>query len=134
MHACALRDLLATTDLDDRAGFARAWHDTIQETVEPFYRDTLAFDRHRLAEIDAQIAGVPYVTDDPGWLLGEALAAATGRSPDALRDFLDIIALYERGIDVLAKPGVAERAIELGTGADPAPGPSRTELLAIVGT
>ncbi len=132
LHACALRDLLATAALDDRAGFARAWHDTIQETVEPLYRDTLAFDRHRLAEIDAQIAGVPYETDDPGWLLGEALGAAASKSPDLLRAFLDIVGLNERGVDVLARPGIAEQAIELGADTDPAPGPSRTELLAII--
>lgn len=134
LHACALRDVLGADALDDHAGFARAWHDSIQDTVEPLYRDTLAFDRHRLAEIDAQIAGVPYKTDDPGWLLGQALAAATAKSPDALRDFLDIVGLNERGIDVLAKPGAAKRALEFGAGAEPAPGPSRKELLAIIGT
>jgi len=132
IHACALRDLLGTTALDDRAGFARAWHDIIQDTVEPLYRDTLAFDRHRLAEIDAQIAGVPYETDDPGWLLGEALAASAAKSPDLLRALLDIVGLNERGIDVLAKPGVAEQAIALASGSEPAPGPSRAELLAII--
>jgi flavin-dependent dehydrogenase len=133
LHACALRDLLGSAALDDRVGFARAWHDTIQETVEPLYRDTLAFDRHRLAEIDAQIAGVPYETDDPGWLLGQALGAAAIKSPDLLRAFLDIVGLNERGIDVLAKPEIAKQAIRLSADAEPAPGPSRTELLAIIG-
>ena len=96
-------------------------------------RDTVAFDRHRLAEIDAQIAGVPYETDDPGWLLGQALARASGKDPDLLRAFADIASLHERGVDVMARPGIADKAIALG-GHDDAPplGPSRQELLAIV--
>ena len=134
--ACCTRARCAICSAPPRSttapGSPRAWHDTIQETVEPLYRDTLAFDRHRLAEIDAQIAGVPYETDDPGWLLGEALGAAASKSPDLLRAFLDIVGLNERGVDVLARPGIAEQAIELGTDTDPAPGPSRTELLAII--
>ena len=101
--------------------------------MEPLYRDTLAFDRHRLAEIDAQIAGVTYETDDPGWLLGEALAASTAKSPDSLRDFLDIVGLNARGVDVLARPGVAKRALELGTDPEPPPGPSRAQLLTVIG-
>ena len=66
LHAVCLRDALRESGPDDPA-FARRWHDITTEVVEPLYRDTLAFDRHRLAEIDAQIAGVPYETDDPGW-------------------------------------------------------------------
>ena len=102
------------------------------ETVEPYFRDTLAFDRHRLAEIDAQIAGVPYETDDPGWLLGGALAHAAGKDPELLRGLLEIVSLLARGEDVLARPGVAERALELGTDGEPLPGPTRAELLALV--
>ena len=133
LHACALRDTLRTSPTDDHTGFARAWHDATQTAVEPLYRDTLSFDRHRLGEIDAQIAGVQYQTDDVGWQLGQALAAATTKSPEALRDFLDIVGLNARGVDVLARPGAAARAIELGADAEPTPGPSRAELLAIVG-
>ena len=65
IHAQALRDLVRERGLDDPVAFANAWHDITVERVEPLYRDTLAFDRHRLGEIDAQIAGVPYETEDP---------------------------------------------------------------------
>ena len=97
LHARTLRDAIRAHALDDHVGFAHTWHATVQDTVEPLYRDTLAFDRHRLAEIDAQIAGVSYETDDSGWLLGEALAASTAKSPDSLRDFLDIVGLNRAG-------------------------------------
>ena len=66
-----------------RAG--RSWYETTGSVVTPFVRDTLDFDRHRLAEIDAQIAGVPYETDDPGWNLGQKLRAGAASDPDLLR-------------------------------------------------
>jgi 2-polyprenyl-6-methoxyphenol hydroxylase-like FAD-dependent oxidoreductase len=135
LHACGLRDLLRTCPLDDPVAFATAWHDETQATVEPLYRDTLWFDRHRLAEIDAQIAGRPYETDDPGWRLGQALAVAAGKDPDSFRAYLDIVSLTERAVNVFERPGVTKRALQLG--ADPtdgrAPGPSRDELLSILG-
>lgn len=132
LHAVCLRDLLREVPPGDPA-FATRWDEITAEVVEPFYRDTLAFDRHRLAEIDAQIAGIPYETNDPGWLLGQALARASGKDPDLLRAFADIASLHERGVDVMARPGIADKAIALGGHDDaPPPGPSRQELLAIV--
>jgi flavin-dependent dehydrogenase len=132
LHAVCLRDLLREIPPGD-AAFAMRWDEVTAEVVEPFYRDTLAFDRHRLAEIDAQIAGVPYETEDPGWLLGQALARASGKDPDLLRAFADIVSLHERGVDVMARPGIADKAIALGGRDDTPPlGPNRQELLAIV--
>ena len=40
------------------------------------------------AEIEAQIAGVPYEPDDPVWDLGECLVAGAGADPDLLRGVL----------------------------------------------
>ncbi len=132
LHACVLRDTLRRVAPGEALEFATAWHDATTETVEPYFRDTLAFDRHRLAEIDAQIAGVPYETDDPAWLLGQALANATAKDPELLRGYLEIVSLLARGVDVLSRPGVAERALELGAEGEPFPGPTRAELLALV--
>ena len=80
-HTLALRTTLGRVPLDDGVAFATEWHETTVAEVEPYYRETLAFDRHRLAEIDAQIAGVPYETDDPSWLLGQALAGHGREGP-----------------------------------------------------
>jgi flavin-dependent dehydrogenase len=134
LHARALRDHLRDCPLDDHEGFARAWHEQTGQTVEPFFRDTLASDRHRLAEIGAQIAGEPYVTDDRAWILGKALGAASGQDPDLFRAVLDIASVYAHSSDVFGRPGLAARALELGGGPDAGalPGPSRAELLAIV--
>jgi flavin-dependent dehydrogenase len=132
LHARELRDALRRIEPREALEFATAWHATTTETVEPYFRDTLAFDRHRLAEIDAQVAGVPYETDDPAWLLGQALATATAKDPELLRGYLEIVSLLARGVDVLSRPGIAERALELGAEPAPFPGPTRAELLALV--
>ena len=135
MHAQALRDLVRDQGLDDPGAFALAWHDTTAETVEPYYRDTVELDRHRLAEIEAQIAGIPYETDDPAYAIGQAMQATTGQDPDILRAVVDIGSLLARPAEVLERPGLLDRVIELSQGItpEPLPGPSRPELLEIIG-
>jgi len=134
MHAEALRDLVRDQLLADASTFACEWHASTQARVEPYVRDTLHFDRHRLAEVEAHCDGRPYETDDEEWVLGQAFAAASRQDPDLFRDFLGTIALYERQADVLARPGVASRVMELGggPGADGLPGPSHADLLALL--
>ena len=137
MHAVALRNLLrdreSGTDLDDPATFARRWAEVTATTVEPFYRDTLSFDRHRLAEIDAQIAGRPYVTDDESWAVSQAIANGSGESPDLLRAVVDLANLLATPAEVLARPGVAEAmAPFIGRRAQLPPGPSRAEFLQLL--
>ncbi len=133
MHAMALRDLLRSQGLDDPSAFATAWHDSTQATVEPFYRDTLELDRHRLGEIEAQIQGVPYETDDPSWAIGLAMQAAAGSDPEVLRGFMDIASLLARPDEVLARPGLLDTVIAAAeTPAEPMPGPSRAELVELV--
>jgi 2-polyprenyl-6-methoxyphenol hydroxylase-like FAD-dependent oxidoreductase len=133
VHAVALRDVLREVPVESGVAFAEAWEQRTAAVVDPLVRDTLDFDRHRLAEIDAQIAGRPYDTDDPGWLLGEALRRSAAKDPDLLRAYAAIASLLDRGVDVLSQSGVAERAIELASD-EPAPGPSRAELVALVGS
>ena len=135
MHAVALRDLLrdGAVDLEDWAAFARRWAEITEATVAPVYHDTLSFDHHRLAQIDAQIAGRPYVTDDESWILGEALANGTGQSPELLRGVVDLANLLASPAEVFARPGVAEAmAPFIGRAAELPPGPSRSEFLALL--
>ena len=132
-HASALRSMLRDTPLDDPRTVATTWSEVTAEHVEPLFADTLAFDRHRLAEIEAEIGGRPYETEDPGWLLGTALARSVMKDPDLFRGFMDIVSLLDRGVDVLSRPGVAERAIALAD-PTPLPGPDRAGLLSLVGS
>jgi flavin-dependent dehydrogenase len=134
MHAVALRDLLRDAPLDDPIGLATRWHEITQETVEPWYRSTLEFDRYRLAEIEAGIEGKAYDPGDPEWEMVQALQYAAGQDFDVLRAFLKIVGVLELPADVMAAPGVFEKVIELGAGWRDAevPAPTREELLAIV--
>jgi 2-polyprenyl-6-methoxyphenol hydroxylase-like FAD-dependent oxidoreductase len=132
LHALALRDVLREVDVGDAVGLARQWDEATLATVEPLFRDTLSFDRHRLAEIDAQIAGVPYETDDPAWHRQEALRRGAATDPDLLRGYAAVRCLLDRPCEVWAQPGIAAKAATVGD-PPPAPGPSRRELLALVG-
>jgi 2-polyprenyl-6-methoxyphenol hydroxylase-like FAD-dependent oxidoreductase len=132
LHAVCLRDVLREVPAADPLALARRFDQATLDTVEPLYRDTLRSDRHRLAEIDAQIAGRPYETDDPEWHQLEALRQGAPQHPDLLRAYISIRSLLDRPVDVWAQPGIAEVATALG--APPAaPGPSRSELVALIG-
>ena len=132
MHAATLRAMLREAPLDDHTALAVAWGEQTAEHVEPYFVDTLSFDRHRLAEIEATIEGRPYVTDDPGWNMGQALASSMTKDPDLLRGFIDVVSLLDRGVNVMSRPGLAQRALALAD-PTPLPGPDRSELLALVG-
>jgi len=132
-HAAALRDLLHDAPGDPIA-VAKQWHEATSTTVEPWYRTTLSFDSSRLAEIDAQIADQPF---DPGPEYGVTLAlqCAAGKDPEMLRALLKIVSVLELPEQVLGEPGVVDRVVELGSGwrDEPLPGPTREELLALLG-
>jgi 2-polyprenyl-6-methoxyphenol hydroxylase-like FAD-dependent oxidoreductase len=132
VHAAALRSLLQEVSLDNTRELAMRWDELTTETVQPHFVDTLAFDRHRLAEIEAAIDGHTYETDDPGWNLGTALATSIMRDPDLLRGFIEVASLLDTGANVVSRPGIAERAIALAD-PTPLPGPDRAELLSLVG-
>src|SRR6266566_4390564 len=97
---------------------------------EPLYRATLWYDRHRLAEIDADIAGMPYRTDDQRWPVSKALFAASLVDPDLTRAYSAVASFIATPDEVLALPGVLDRVIALGMAAPqyPLPGPARGEL------
>jgi flavin-dependent dehydrogenase len=135
LQAVLLRDTITAAGLDDPWKFACSFHHATAETLEPWYRDTLAGDRHRLAEIDALIAGGEYRPRDPGWETGQALANAAFKDPDCLRGFVSAAMVLSRAADVAARPGLLGKVIALGAGwrDEPLPAPSRAGLLSIVG-
>ncbi|HEV7526428.1 MAG TPA: FAD-dependent oxidoreductase [Acidimicrobiia bacterium] len=134
MHAVALRDLMRVASIDFPMELAQRWHEVTEATVEPYYRATLDFDRHRLAEIEAGIDGKAYDPGDPQYEMAQALAAAAGKDPDLFRAFLNIAGVLQCPDEVFAAPGVFEKVVELGASwrDEPVFAPTREELLAIV--
>ena len=136
VHARALQQVLRATDITDGATekVTRRFAEVTMATVEPLYRATLAFNRHRLAEMIGDATGRPYDTDDPSWAVTKALAAASRVDPDALRTHSTLGALLATPAEVFAEPMLAERILALGAGAPryPTPGPSRRELLDVL--
>jgi flavin-dependent dehydrogenase len=135
IHAVALRDTLRRASMDDPMALALAWHQATLDSAEPYVRGTMHYDRHRLGQIDAQIAGVPYEPNDPAWDLGECLFAGAGSDPDLLRGALRVGCALATGDEVFAEPGMVDKALSVGgpLRGEPAPGPSRSQLLAALG-
>ena len=135
LHAGHLRDVLRDVDPGDPEKLARRFDEVTTAAVEPLYRMTLGFDRHRLAEIAADIDGTPYRTDDRRWLVGKALLAASLADHDACRAYQSLASFLVTPDELFAEPGRLDRVLRLGAGAPqyPLPGPARPELLAAIG-
>jgi 2-polyprenyl-6-methoxyphenol hydroxylase-like FAD-dependent oxidoreductase len=135
VHARVLRDLLRETDPVDHDKFARRFDEVTGQSVEPLYRATLWYDRHRLAEIDADVAGTPYRTDDRAWPMSKALFAASLADPDLSRAYTAVAGFIATPDEVFSALGVVDRVVALGMPAPqyPLPGPTRGELLESIG-
>jgi 2-polyprenyl-6-methoxyphenol hydroxylase-like FAD-dependent oxidoreductase len=135
LHAGGLRDVLRETGTDDHDKLVRRFHEWTTAGVEPLYRATLWYDRHRLAELDADADGRPYESDDPGWAFSLAMFAAGRTDPDLARAYQSLSALLATPDELLAGPGLPEKIMRLGGNAPnyPLPGPRRGELLAALG-
>lgn len=133
LHAQVLRDTLRETGSDRPAELSDAFAAATRATVEPWYQGTLSFDRDRLAEMEAVAEGSTYDPGDPSYEMGQAIALAATRDPDALRGFLDIIGVLELPAAVMGRPGMFEKVVELGADwrqQEPL-GPDRDELVAL---
>jgi flavin-dependent dehydrogenase len=135
LHAIALRDAMRGDELDAPEQFARRFAAVTADRVEPWYRATLAYDRGRLAEVDAEVAGQPQAAA-PLWEFTRALTSAAGKDSEMLRARLRIAGLLQPADEVLASPGVVERVIELGSGwrDEPTFGPDRNQFLQTLAT
>lgn len=134
LHAVTLRDVVRETSLADRPAFALAYDAATEARITPWYRMTRTFDRHRLAEIDANLAGRSYQTTDPTWSTSTAVYAAALRDPDVLRAQTSIAHLLQTPPDALAEPGVMAAVLALGASQPryPADAPAHEEIVAAV--
>jgi 2-polyprenyl-6-methoxyphenol hydroxylase-like FAD-dependent oxidoreductase len=131
LHAKALRDVLREIDTADHEPLVRRFDELTRNEVEPWYRRTLSFDRHRLAEIEADIAGHPYETDDPVWQITKAWTVTSAVDSEVYHTYAPLMALHSAPEDELAAPGLLDRIIAASAGLPqyPDPGPDRTALL-----
>ncbi len=134
LHAVALRDLLRDVPTTEPELLVRSFDEITASTVTPWYAATRAFDRHRLAEIDADLAGTTYSTPDPAWPMTTALYAAALRDPDALRAQASIGGMLVPPPEALAAPGLLETVIGVGANRPryPEEAPRHDDLVALV--
>jgi 2-polyprenyl-6-methoxyphenol hydroxylase-like FAD-dependent oxidoreductase len=115
LHAQTLRDTLRKTGPDRPGELAEAFAVATADTVEPWFQTTLSFDRHRLAEMSAMADGTTYDPGDPAYDIAGALAQASARDHDVFRAFLELALVLELPETILARPGMFDKVIELGS-------------------
>ena len=132
-HAARLRDTVRE-HIADPAGFAEAWDVVTEAEFTPWYRATVATDRARLAEMELLRTGAAPPPTDPATLVRARLPLAATRDADLYRAFLEIVSCLTHPAEVFARPGLAERVLELAGEAEPPapPGPTRAQLLELL--
>jgi pimeloyl-ACP methyl ester carboxylesterase/2-polyprenyl-6-methoxyphenol hydroxylase-like FAD-dependent oxidoreductase len=134
LHSVALRDVLREVPTSEPDRLVREFDEVTERTVAPWYHATRAFDRHRLAEIDADIDGTPYQTPDPAWAMATALYASALHDPETLRAQTTIGSMLATPPEALADPGLFEKVIALGADAPryPESAPTHDDLVAAI--
>jgi 2-polyprenyl-6-methoxyphenol hydroxylase-like FAD-dependent oxidoreductase len=135
LHASLLRDVVREHP-DDPASLVDAFDEVTERELTPWYRATVAFDRARLAQIDAIRAGgdPPAVAPDdiPGRVRA-ALPVAMARDPEVFRAGLEISNCLALPQEVFSRPGMAQHVLEVaGDEVAQLPGPDRAEVLKLV--
>jgi 2-polyprenyl-6-methoxyphenol hydroxylase-like FAD-dependent oxidoreductase len=134
MHARCLRELVGSAP-EDPLAFAQEWDGITERTLTPWYRETVEEDRARLGEIEALRQGrEPPAPSEPSAVLRRGLLVSLGEDPELFEAFLESRCCLTPLTETFARPGVAERILELADGREPMaiPGPDREELLALL--
>ncbi|HUS62859.1 MAG TPA: tryptophan 7-halogenase [Acidimicrobiales bacterium] len=128
IHAQRLRDA-ARQGVDD--DLPLRFDELTERDVTPFYRNQIASDRIRVAQMDAHRSG-----DDPppGDAAMNAVLAAMPFDPFVFRAAVETLTCLALPQEIFARPEVV-KGIEAYAGQTPtpAPGPTRPELLALLG-
>jgi 2-polyprenyl-6-methoxyphenol hydroxylase-like FAD-dependent oxidoreductase len=135
LHARALREVVGS-HLDDPLEFAEAWDAATEARMTPWYRETVEEDRDRLREIDALREGlVPAPPSERPAVLRQALNTAAVFDPDLFRAYLESRAVLKLLGQTFSEDGAAERALAVAGENQrlQLPGPSREELMALLG-
>jgi 2-polyprenyl-6-methoxyphenol hydroxylase-like FAD-dependent oxidoreductase len=133
MQACVLRDTVAKEGTSDPETLVLRYAADTETAIAPYVEATLTFDRHRLAEIEADIAGRPYEPDDPAWAMTRALWAGGREDPVLARALALIGSVHATPGQLFSDPLLARRVAGHRGRPHYAPGATRAELLAAVG-
>lgn len=134
IQAVALRDVLTAAPTDAEA-LALAYAEATTTRVTPWVDATLRFDRHRLAEIDSDILGLPYTPQDPTWAMTTALINGATGDPVLARASARVAGLLASPREALSDPQVGPRLGPwIGGPRYPGDGPTREDLLREVAT
>ena len=129
VHAQLLRRLVRQS-LDRPAAFTDAFHERTDQVVGPFFRNQVAADRFRIAEMAAARDGAPTPPGDPRMV---ALTAAAARDPDAFRGLLETVLCTTLPEEVTARPSVQRAMAAYASEPVPqTPGPDRAQLLELL--
>jgi 2-polyprenyl-6-methoxyphenol hydroxylase-like FAD-dependent oxidoreductase len=129
IHSQRLRDVVRE-GLDDPVEFVLRFDAVTEADVTPFFRNQLATDRHRIAEMEAVRCGAEAPVPDPQL---QAIAAAVPRDPDVYRGMLETVFCLALPQEVFARPELVAK-VEAFAGQTPIklPGPDRPQLLDLV--
>lgn len=137
LHAQRLRDVLR--EAHDPAALALDFDEVTEADIAPWYHAQIARDRARFAEMEALREGLepPRPSDELAKSIA-LLMAAMITDPDLLRAGLEYIGTVRPVQEILARPEVVEglqgaAAALQETPPPPMPGPSREQLLTLVG-
>jgi flavin-dependent dehydrogenase len=132
MHAAGTVDMVGE-HLGDPLALALAHDEMTQARITPWYQNTVALDRARLAQLDAA-AGRPVTRPaaGPSARVMQDLTVAMLHDADLFRAFIEIISMYALPQEVLARPGLADRVAAVAAEHEEfdMPGPSRADVLA----
>jgi 2-polyprenyl-6-methoxyphenol hydroxylase-like FAD-dependent oxidoreductase len=129
LHAQVLRDV-ARKSIDDPAAFATDFDTETERQVTPFYRNQIAADRVRIAEMNALEEDRPLPAADP--ILARFMAAAS-EDADVFRAVIEIAMCVSLPQDVVARPEIAAKLAAFEGRELPADrGMERSQLMALL--
>lgn len=133
VQACVLRDVLRGAAAQRPERLVMRFAEACDAEVVPLYRRTLDYDRSRMAEIQADIAGAPHPPDAPDWSTMRALTALAPKDPTILRTFVRVFSHILEPSTAFDEPAVRAAFDEPSPTLPRYPnGPTRAQVLAAV--
>jgi 2-polyprenyl-6-methoxyphenol hydroxylase-like FAD-dependent oxidoreductase len=130
VHAQRLRDTLRG-GMDDPEDVVRRFDAATEADVTPFFRNQIASDRTRIAEMTAARTGEAPPPPDP---MMAAVGVALTQDPDVYRAAIETVTCLALPQEAFARPAISQVISRfIGEAPDPMPGPDRDQLLALLG-